>query len=52
VSARANPYYFLAQGGSVMKKSLFLLALLSLPTVAAAEVRHVEIDVAGYLCGL
>jgi hypothetical protein len=35
-----------------MKKSLILFALLSLPTVAAAEVRHVEIDVAGYLCGL
>jgi hypothetical protein len=35
-----------------MKKSLLLFVLLSLPTVAAAEVRQVEIDVAGYLCGL
>jgi hypothetical protein len=39
-----------------MKKSLILLAFLSLPavlpTAAAAEVRKIEIDVAGYLCGL
>jgi hypothetical protein len=28
------------------------LALLALPNAGAAEVRRVEIDIAGYLCGL
>jgi hypothetical protein len=38
-----------------MKKSLLLFSLLALSAVGApagAEVRQVEIDVAGYLCGL
>jgi hypothetical protein len=38
-----------------MKKSLIPLVFLSLllvPAFAAAEVRQIEIDVAGYLCGL
>jgi len=26
-------------------------ALLALPAVGMAEVRHIEIDIAGYLCG-
>jgi hypothetical protein len=28
------------------------LALLAAPVSGRAEVRHIEIDVAGYLCGL
>jgi hypothetical protein len=28
------------------------VALLALPTRGTAEVRRIEIDVAGYLCGL
>lgn len=28
------------------------MALLAAPAVAMAEVRRIEIDVAGYLCGL
>jgi hypothetical protein len=44
-----------------MKKSLFSLARLGIlgvlslaafPALATAEVRTIEIDVAGYLCGL
>jgi hypothetical protein len=40
-----------------MKKSLVRAlalvgtALLALPAVGTAEVRHIEIDIAGYLCG-
>lgn len=28
------------------------LVLLAMPAPGAAEVRHIEIDVTGYLCGL
>ncbi|HEV2846805.1 MAG TPA: hypothetical protein VG477_18260 [Thermoanaerobaculia bacterium] len=28
------------------------MALLAVPATAMAEVRNIEIDVAGYLCGL
>ena len=28
------------------------MALLAVPAMGRAEVRHIEIDVAGYLCGL
>jgi hypothetical protein len=28
------------------------MALLAVPAVAKAEVRRIELDVAGYLCGL
>lgn len=27
------------------------MALLALPAAGTAEVRHIEIDIAGYLCG-
>lgn len=32
--------------------ALAATALLSLPFAAAAEVRRIELDIAGYLCGL
>jgi hypothetical protein len=45
-------------GGQVMKNMLRRalaisgVALLAAPAVGTAEVRRIEIDVAGYLCGL
>jgi len=30
---------------------LAAMALLAVPAMAAAEVRQIELDVAGYLCG-
>jgi hypothetical protein len=37
-----------------LRRALALLgvALLAAPAVGTAEVRRIEIDVAGYLCGL
>jgi hypothetical protein len=32
--------------------ALAALSLLALPAAGTAEVRRIEIDVAGYLCGL
>jgi hypothetical protein len=44
------------QGGQVMKKLFALLvggmSLLALAPPAQAQVEKVELDVAGYLCGL
>jgi hypothetical protein len=46
------------RGGQVMKSllrrafALVGIALLVAPAVATAEVQQIEIDVAGYLCGL
>jgi len=54
VRAGVNPSSNLKE--ALMKKSLILFAILSLVATATvpanAQVRQVEIDVAGYLCGL